>query len=92
MNTPATSRTVKLRLTTSGALVLAHPYAEVGPESSVYAVQDVPMDVPSSQVVQHVSRLALLHPRADVSAWTYAWPDLAPKPPGAVINRLPAET
>jgi hypothetical protein len=81
------SRTVTLKIAASGALLLAHPGAKSGPEHLVYAINNVPADVPPAQVARQVSRVCLAHPHSDVAAWSYEWAELAHLPRGAIINR-----
>lgn len=80
-------RTVNLKIAAGGALLLAHPGAKPGPENLIYAINNVPADVPTGQVCRQVSRVCLVHPHDDVSAWTYDWAELTHLKPGAFINR-----
>jgi hypothetical protein len=79
--------TVNLKISVSGALLLAHPGAKPGPEHLIYAISNVPADVPAAQVARQVSRVCLAHPHDDVAAWSYDWAELAHLPQGAIINR-----
>lgn len=81
------SRTVNLKIAASGALLLAHPGAKPGPEHLIYAINNVPADVPPAQVARQVARVCLAHPHSDVDAWSYEWAELAHLPQGAIINR-----
>lgn len=79
--------TVNLKISASGALLLAHPHAKPGPEHLIYAINNVPNDVAPAAVAQQVSRIALWHAHSDVAAWSYEWADLAGLPAGRIVNR-----
>ena len=80
-------RTVNLKISAGGALLLAHPGAKPGPERLIYAINNVPADVTPAQVARHVSRVRLAHPHDDLAAWSYEWAEMAHLPQGAIINR-----
>lgn len=79
--------TVNLKITSGGSLVLTHPHAKHGPDHLIYAINNVPDNVLPAQVAQQVSRVCLVHPHDDASAWSYDWAELAHLKQGAIINR-----
>lgn len=83
-------RSVKLKISVGGALLLAHPHAKPGPEHLIYAINNVPRATAPAAVARHVARLALVHPHSDVTAWSYEWADLAHLPAGRIVNRYRA--
>jgi hypothetical protein len=82
-------RTITLKITNSGMLTLAHPLAKAGPEHLIYAITDVPADVAPGDVARQACKVALVGRHDDAAAWTYAWPEIAGKPHGSIINHYP---
>ena len=79
-------RTVTLKIVGS-ALAFAHPQAAPGPDHLIYAIRNVPPDVPPQVVARKVHGITLAHRRDDLSAWSYEWAELAHLPFGAMVNR-----
>lgn len=80
-------RTIPLKISSSGQLLLAHPLAKAGAEHLIYAITGVPFGVPVLSVVLQANKICFAHSLDDEGAWTYAWDDIKNLPQGAIINR-----
>jgi len=84
-------RTVNLKSSDTGAMLLTHPGAKPGPSRMIYAINNVPSDVTAGQVAMKVSHVCLMHNHSDLSAWSYEWAELANVPAGTIINKYRRE-
>ena len=82
-------KTVKLRITSTGALMLANPMAEAGSKNLTYSINNVPDDVVPSAVLSQASKVCFAHHHKDDSAYQYDWAEIKDKKRGAIINRYP---
>ena len=85
-------RTVNLKISDTGATLLAHPGAKPGPgDRMIYAINNVPSDVTAGQVALKVSHVCLMHNYDDLASWSYEWAELANVPDGTIINKYRRE-
>ncbi len=82
--------TVKLKISTSGAIVLTDPDAKPGSVQMVYAINGVPAEVTPAAVARRCAGICFAHSIYDDGAWAYDWQQLANLKPGAIVNRYRA--
>lgn len=80
-------KTVKLRITSTGSLMLANPMAATGSKNLTYAIVNVPDDVAGSAVLRQASKICFAHAHDDDEAYSYDWSDICDKKAGEIINR-----
>ena len=64
-------RTVNLKITSGGRMVVARPGAAPGPQNLTYQINNVPDDVPAQAVAQQANMICFAHPHNDPSACVY---------------------